>query len=807
MAAFNEKQTAKRNGCGFFLAICISGFLLTGALSLAQDRIISGRSESGGTSISDTVNLDKQIATISADNAGNSANITVNAKQETVTGQLRTTDGNTAQVQYDAKKESVSATIAGSGGESAIQVNAKKQTAETTTQVGDATTTIKADAKKQTVSTDITTAQGSGNAKVDFTKGVGEINVQSGSTEANTTVDVNKGKYQAGIKTDDYNANAKVDAQKGTAQVKYESDNLASKTDVNVKKQTVATEFESGDVSGGGKVDLKKGTASGHVDVGQPPQTFSAQNQLGTVEGTLKAGAEADASLKVSKDRVDVKVSGQIGLAAELEAISERVGFGDENVNASAQVSAKIEAAIAAKGAVGLHIDKTGITIGLDAQAGAYISAEVKVNFEFNFFGIKTNVLASAEGHAGVLAKVKAVVKIGFNGKVKFQLSGGVSIGIGGSVGVEFEIDASELMERLNLPDLSALLEWIEKFQEDPQKAFQELATDAAKRLAEAGVQFLVDKLAEPVRNLVENVIIPSIENIPDVISNKWTDFTNWINPWNKSGFGNSGVGATAFPPEQPSGDSDQTGCIIDNETMGEAWGNPADKQKMEAALQKQFGELAKQYGVTGFDCAAYINRNTLFKGKARVSGTSSWFDDSAESKLAQADQLCREPVPGDILITRGDTGDSYTYGHVAIVLAYDRVSGKVWVAESNVHGDKAFDVRERELTKLQAMKGFGLQSAEFSPEMQNAVCKVLQNEAVPPLSGIPQSGAGTGVQGGTPPASGGSPGIVSISPPSSSGGQSSSADGAGTGSTSPNSSLERYRHNEYQNYFQKNQK
>jgi len=241
-------------------------------------------------------------------------------------------------------------------------------------------------------------------------------------------------------------------------------------------------------------------------------------NDAASVTATSKAGVSSEGSATIGADGADVNGSLQAGLAAELQAFSERVQAGDENVNASAQASAALEAVLGGKAAFEAHIDKNGITIGGEAKAGAYVSAEVQVNFETNIFGLKTNVTAYAEGHAGAMAQAKAVVTIGFNGEIEFHLSGGVALGIGGSLGTDFSIDASDLMQRLNLPDLSALIEWIAKVQEDPQKVLGELTEEAARRLVEVGKQFLVDKVWTPARDFLVNHFWPTANDIPDII-------------------------------------------------------------------------------------------------------------------------------------------------------------------------------------------------------------------------------------------------------------------------------------------------
>ena len=343
------------------------------------------------------------------------------------------------------------------------------------------------------------------------------LHAQDGSAGAKVEVDVKKQRIEGEFTQGDTTTSGQYDAKKGKGEVTYTSGDLSAKVDVDVKKQQVKSEFSQGDVSGTAKVDAKKGTADVHVEA-ENTQNFAVENDAGNAKGSLTAGAEVDANLKIGKEKVDAKLSAQAGLAAELEAVSKRVGVGDEDVGATAQVSAKVEALIGAKGAIEAHIDKKGITIGVDAKAGAYVSAEAKVDFEAHFFGIKTNVTATAEGHAGAMAEAEAVVSIGFNGKIKFKLSGGLAIGLGGSLGVEFDVDASELMSQLHIDDLGALLEWIDRFRDDPGSVLKEMIGDAAKRLVDAGIEYAKNTVTEVVKNLVDNIIMPTLDWIPDIV-------------------------------------------------------------------------------------------------------------------------------------------------------------------------------------------------------------------------------------------------------------------------------------------------
>ena len=86
------------------------------------------------------------------------------------------------------------------------------------------------------------------------------------------------------------------------------------------------------------------------------------------------------------------------------------------------QGSAKVEALLGVKAKVGAYIDENGITIGAQAQAGAFVSASAELNTEVHIFGVSGKAKFFVEGHAGVLARGEAVVQIGFNGKIKFAV-------------------------------------------------------------------------------------------------------------------------------------------------------------------------------------------------------------------------------------------------------------------------------------------------------------------------------------------------------------------------------------------------
>ncbi len=240
----------------------------------------------------------------------------------------------------------------------------------------------------------------------------------------------------------------------------------------------------------------------------------SHQSDYGTVTGAVDMGASADGSVSIGEDGLDANIEAVVGLAAELEAKSKKYGVGDDNINLSAEGQAKLEALLGAEGKINAHIDKNGISIGVDAKAGAYVSASAEATFEANIFGVKTSVNVFAEAHAGALAAGTANVTIGFDGKVKFELGAGVAFGVGASVGMAFDIDASELIERLDLTDMAELLIWVEQFIDDPQQTIDALKNQATDQVME----YVKDKAYDFVDDFIKRRMIP-LSDIPDTIS------------------------------------------------------------------------------------------------------------------------------------------------------------------------------------------------------------------------------------------------------------------------------------------------
>lgn len=200
--------------------------------------------------------------------------------------------------------------------------------------------------------------------------------------------------------------------------------------------------------------------------------------QYGTTRVDAQAGASGSYTASISEDGVAMEAEGAVGLALELEAISEKLTVGNEHVELSAQGEAQLNALLGAEGKVKAYIDENGITIGAEAQAGAFVSASAAVTFGAKVMGVDTTVRVYGEAHAGALARGTANVTIGFDGRIKFELGAGLAVGVGASVGMAFDVDASELMNQLGLDNLEELIDWIERFVEDPQELIGELTDE-----------------------------------------------------------------------------------------------------------------------------------------------------------------------------------------------------------------------------------------------------------------------------------------------------------------------------------------
>ena len=259
---------------------------------------------------------------------------------------------------------------------------------------------------------------------------------------------------------------------------------------------------------GGTDLMAQESGYSGNIDIGVHEE-FSIDGKGGTLKGSITGGAKGNITVEDGALEID----GTIGLAAELEGVSEKFTAGNKDAGGSIQGSAKVEALLGAEAKVGASIDENGITIGLQARAGAFVSASAELNLEVHLFGLSAKARLYGEAHAGVMASAQAVVEIGFNGKIKFGLGAGVAAVLGASAGIEVEMDASGLMEKLGIPNLAALVGWLDKFVEDP-----------VGTVLEAGMDLIIDEAAK----IVEDVVIDIVE----IADNFWTGWAGfWAGP------------------------------------------------------------------------------------------------------------------------------------------------------------------------------------------------------------------------------------------------------------------------------------
>jgi hypothetical protein len=233
----------------------------------------------------------------------------------------------------------------------------------------------------------------------------------------------------------------------------------------------------------------------------------TVKGDLGTV--SIKAEAGTEGSVRRGDNGVEAK--GKIGVETELKATTPTIKAGTKDFGLSLKGQAKLEASAVAKGQLGAYVDEKGITFGAEGSAGVYVKGELKLSMEAHVFGVKTNVNLIASGYAGAMVAGKAVATLGWNGKVSFMASLGASIGFGGGVAVEFEMDAEELMKRLNFTDLSQLLVFLKEFQENPEPALAKLGIQALRKLHESGFGVL-RKLGQNAAKTFENKVLEPLQ-------------------------------------------------------------------------------------------------------------------------------------------------------------------------------------------------------------------------------------------------------------------------------------------------------
>jgi len=191
--------------------------------------------------------------------------------------------------------------------------------------------------------------------------------------------------------------------------------------------------------------------------------------------GTASVKVENEAT--VGWDENGAKVEVKAGLEAVVEgAVKGQIG--SDNLGLSGEVAGKLEAALKGEGMIGACVDDKGLTIGMKGQLGATLGAEISTTATLNILGIDTSVKLIAAGQVGASVEGAALITIGKDGKIKFAIGGGATVGIGGNVRMEFEVSAEKLMEKLGLKNISELIEWIMKVSKNSKELIKELFGD-----------------------------------------------------------------------------------------------------------------------------------------------------------------------------------------------------------------------------------------------------------------------------------------------------------------------------------------
>jgi len=136
---------------------------------------------------------------------------------------------------------------------------------------------------------------------------------------------------------------------------------------------------------------------------------------------------------------------------------------------------------------IGACVDDKGLTIGAKGQLGATLGAEISTTATLNVLGVDTSVKLIASGQVGASVEGTALITIGKDGKIKFSIGGGATVGIGGNVRMEFEVSAEKLMEKLGLKNISQLIEWIMKVSQNSKELLKDLFGDENSTIIDIG--------------------------------------------------------------------------------------------------------------------------------------------------------------------------------------------------------------------------------------------------------------------------------------------------------------------------------
>ncbi|MGH3757593.1 putative T7SS-secreted protein [Actinophytocola sp.] len=163
--------------------------------------------------------------------------------------------------------------------------------------------------------------------------------------------------------------------------------------------------------------------------------TNEGETQLGdlTLQGSteVKLGVEADASLTLSSEGLDVEAGGRVGLSVTADGSAT---IGPVEVDASGELEAGAEASAQAS------VGPTGAEVNAEFQAGVSVNAEGGVEV--------AGTRAAVEGEAAVGLGAEFDGEAGFeDGKLKIGGKMVAVLGVGGGFGYEFEVDVAGIAE------------------------------------------------------------------------------------------------------------------------------------------------------------------------------------------------------------------------------------------------------------------------------------------------------------------------------------------------------------------------
>jgi hypothetical protein len=229
----------------------------------------------------------------------------------------------------------------------------------------------------------------------------------------------------------------------------------------------------------------------------------------GNVTGTQTTKIENE--LSISRDENGAKVELKIGIESVLEGVAKKQ-LGNDNLGLTGEVAGKLEAALKGEGMLGACVDDKGLTIGGRGQLGATLGVGISTTATLNILGVDTSVKLIATGQVGASVEGAALITIGKDGKIKFAIGGGATVGIGGNVRMEFEVSAEKLMEKLGLKNISQLIEWVMKVSQNSKELLKELFGDENNTIIDIG------KIMETLENIgkIKDMIWGNLPGVND---------------------------------------------------------------------------------------------------------------------------------------------------------------------------------------------------------------------------------------------------------------------------------------------------